>query len=206
MSLTLIIIIITVGISWFAWRNPDQQQRWLMNPYMIVHRKQWYRLVSSGFIHANWIHLGFNMFTFFFFGRIVEIYFKTLYGDLGLVLFVILYLLSMIVADISTIRKYKDSIHYNALGASGAVSAVVFSSIMFDPLNQLCLYGLLCLPGFVFGVLYVLYSYYQGKRMADNINHDAHLYGAVFGILFTVIIWPSVILHFFDRLMEFSIF
>lgn len=207
MSVSLLIIIVTVLLSMYAWKNPELQSKWLMNPYQIVQNKQWYRLFTSGFIHANWVHLGFNMFTFFFFGRVVEMYFKYIFGDIiGISLFVLMYLSAMAVADITTIRKYKDKIHYNALGASGAVSAMVFASILFDPLANLCLYGILCLPGFIFGLLYIIYSYYQGKRMADNINHDAHLWGALYGAVFTIIVWPSIVMHFIEELKGFSIF
>jgi membrane associated rhomboid family serine protease len=207
MSISFIIILITVATSWYGFRNPSMQSRWMLNPYMMVHRKQWYRLISSGFIHGSWVHLLFNMFTFFFFGPVIEYYFAAMYGKAtGAVLFVVLYLLSMAAADITTIRKYKNQIHYNALGASGAVAAVVFSSILFDPLNKLCLYAILCLPGFIFAILYLMYSYFQGKSMSDNINHDAHLWGAVVGMAYTIVLWPGIVMHFFDQLKGFSIF
>ncbi|MBK6263490.1 rhomboid family intramembrane serine protease [Marivirga sp. S37H4] len=205
MSTTLIIIIVTSIISIWAWSNPEKQKALLMNPYQIVHNNQYYRLVTSGFLHADYVHLIFNMLTLFFFGGIVEAYFNNL-SEYGTLLYIIMYIVGIVVSDLSTVVKYKHSPHYNALGASGAVSAVVFSSILFNPLNELCLYGLLCLPGFIFGAIYILYSYYQGKRMSDNINHDAHLYGAAFGIVFTIAVWPGVIPHFIDQLSQFSLF
>jgi len=205
MSTTVFIIIITCVVSYVGWQNPSKQYAWLMNPYQIVHRNQYYRLITSGFLHADWTHLIFNMFTLYFFGDIVEFYFNQV-SEYGTILYVVMYILGIVVADIPTLIKYKDHPHYNALGASGAVSAVVFSSILFNPLNELCLYGLLCLPGIIFGAIYVIYSYYQGKHKNDNINHDAHLFGALFGVIFTIIVWPAIIPHFIDQMANFSIF
>jgi membrane associated rhomboid family serine protease len=205
MSTTLIIIIVTCIASYASWQNPSKQHAYLMNPYQIVQRNQYYRLITSGFLHADYMHLIFNMLTLFFFGDIVEFYFHQV-SEYGTILYVVMYLLAMVVADIPTVIKYKDSPHYNALGASGAVSAVVFSSILFNPLNELCLYGILCLPGFIFGVIYIIYSYYQGKRKNDNINHDAHLFGALFGAVFSIVVWPKLVLHFIDQMTQFSLF
>ncbi len=145
------------------------------------------------------------MFTLYFFGGTVEAYFNMI-SDYGTILYIVMYLAAIVISDIPTLIKYKDVPNYNALGASGAVSAVVFSSILFNPMNDLCLYGILCLPGFIFGAIYLIYSYYQGRRMADNINHDAHMFGALFGVIFTIILWPKVIPHFIDQLATFSLF
>jgi membrane associated rhomboid family serine protease len=146
------------------------------------------------------------MFTLYFFGPIIEYFYGYHLDGSGTLLFLVLYFAGMILADIPTFLKNRNNPHYNSLGASGAVSAVVFSSIMFQPLNQIYIFGLLPLPGFILGGLYLLYSYYQGRRMADNINHDAHLYGALFGIVFTIAIWPGVVLHFIQELSNFTIF
>jgi membrane associated rhomboid family serine protease len=206
MSTTLIIIIVTVVISIYAWNNPDKQYGWLFNPYQVVHRKQYYRMLLSGFLHADYVHLIFNMLTLYFFGDTVEAYFNMITQGSGTIAYIAFYLSAIIVADIPSLLKHKNNPNYNALGASGAVSAVVFSSILFNPLTELCLYGLLCLPGFIFGLIYLIYSYYQGKRMADNINHDAHMFGAVYGMLFTIILFPRVIPHFIEQLSNFSLF
>ncbi|GAA5024181.1 rhomboid family intramembrane serine protease [Marivirga lumbricoides] len=205
MSTTIIIIIITSIVSIAGFSDRSRQYAFLMNPYQIVHRKQYYRMVTSGFLHADYVHLIFNMLTLYFFGGTVEAYFNML-SEYGTLLYVVMYVVAIVVSDIPSVIKYKDQPQYNALGASGAVSAVVFSSILFNPLNELCLYGLLCLPGFIFGAIYIIYSYYQGKRKVDNINHDAHLFGAAFGVVFTIILWPKIIPHFIDQLAQFSIF
>jgi membrane associated rhomboid family serine protease len=117
-----------------------------------------------------------------------------------------MYLSAIVISDIPSLLKHKENPNYNALGASGAVSAVVFSSILFNPMTDLCLYGILCLPGFIFGVIYIIYSYYQGKRQGDNINHDAHLFGALYGVIITIAIWPGVIARFIEQLSTFSLF
>jgi len=205
MSTTLIIIIVTCIISIPAFNNHTRMYTWMFNPYQVVHRKQFYRLITSGFLHADYVHLIFNMLTLYFFGDAVEFYFNQI-SSYGTILYVAFYLSAIVIADIPTLIKHKDNPNYNALGASGAVSAVVFSSILFNPMSDLCLYGILCLPGFIFGAIYIIYSYYQGKRQAGNINHDAHLFGALYGIVITVAIWPGVIPHFIDQLSTFSIF
>jgi len=205
-SVTLILIAINVAASLYAWKRPDIFQRWLFNPYLVSHRKQYYRFITSGFIHNDYMHLLFNMFTFYFFGQVIEQIYGYYAEGYGIVLFLALYFVGMIIADIPTFIKHRNNPNYNSVGASGAVSAVVFSSIMFQPLNEICLFALLCLPGFILGGLYLLYSYYQGRKMSDNINHDAHLYGALFGIAFTIAIWPGVIPHFFEQLSNFKIF
>ena len=205
-SVTIILIAISVAASFYAWSRPDIFQRWLFNPYAVSHRKQYYRFLTSGFIHSDYMHLLFNMFTLYFFGPIIEHYYGILFNGSGTALFLALYFVSMIIADLPTFFKNRNNPHYNSLGASGAVSAVVFSSIMFQPLSEIAIFGILPLPGFILGGLYLLYSYYQGKKMADNINHDAHLYGALFGVAFTVVIWPRVVPLFFEQLSNFRIF
>lgn len=205
MSTTLIIIIVTCIVSIPLFKDQTRLRALLFNPYQVVHHKQYYRMVTSGFLHADYVHLIFNMFTLYFFGDAVEYYFNEL-TEYGTLLYVALYLTAIVVSDLPTLFKYKNNPNYNALGASGAVSAVVFSSILFNPMTDLCLYGILCLPGFIFGIIYLIYSYYQGKRQGDNINHDAHMFGALYGIIITIAIWPGVIAHFIDQLSTFSLF
>jgi membrane associated rhomboid family serine protease len=207
MIVTYIIIGVTVIASIYAWNNSGKLYGWMLNPYAVVHRKQYYRLITSGFIHHDWVHLIFNMITLYFFGSNMEYIFTYLYGGTGIFYYLILYFLGMVIADIPTILKYRDNPNYSSLGASGAVSAALFASIIFDPTNKVCIFiPVFCIPGFIFGILYLLYTYYQGRRMADNINHDAHLYGALFGIIFSVIIRPGVVPNFFDQIFNYQIF
>lgn len=206
MSVTLILVIITVLTSLYGWQNNNILKKWIFNPYTIYKYKQYYRFITSGFIHNDFMHLLFNMFVLWMFGVQVEYVFTMIYGTMGTVLFVALYILGIIVSDIPTFIKHKDHAYYNALGASGGVSSVLFSFILFDPTQKLYLYGLIGLPGIVWAALYVFYSAYMGKRAGDNINHDAHLYGGLFGIAFTILIYPRVILLFIEQLKGLSLF
>ena len=202
LNTTTWILIITVITSIYAWNNPGIYQKWILTPYKIKHNKEYWRFITSGFVHLNYLHLFFNMFALFFFGQHVAYYFGT-NGDL---LMVLLYLLGIVVADIPTYMKYQNVPNYNALGASGGVAAVVFSSIMFDPLNPIyILFIPFGIPGFILGALYLIYSYYQGKRMSDSINHDAHLFGALFGLVFTVIIRPGVLVSFVEQISNWQL-
>ena len=199
-SLTYVVIGVTVLASLYAWNNASVLQGWMMNPYSIDKRREYWRFITSGFIHNDYAHLFFNMFTLYFFGRIVE-------RQLGGVLFLVMYLVGIVASDVPTYLKHRNSPHYNSLGASGGVSAVVFSSILFDPLNPLYLMFIpIGIPGFIFGGLYMFYSYYQANRSGDNINHDAHLYGALFGIVFSVIVVPGALVNFVQQVSTWRLF
>jgi len=205
MSLTIVIIILTVILTVYAWNNPHIFQRWMLNPHGIATRNEYYRFITSGFIHANWMHLAFNMITLYFFGSKVEMIFRYFFGEMGSVIFILFYLVGIIVSDLPTFFKNRKNSHYNSLGASGGVSAILFCSILYDPLARIYLY-FIPIPGFILGVLYLIYSVQQGKKGGDNINHDAHLYGALFGIIFTVVINPGVIGHFIEQLLNWRAF
>ncbi len=207
LSLTLIIIVVTVGISFYAWNNLAVYNKLMMNPYQMFNYKQYWRAITSGFIHSGYVHLGFNMFTLYFFGGNVELLFNQILGvDKGKIIFIVFYLSAIIISDLPVAYRNRNNPGYNSLGASGAVSALVFSSILFFPLVKICLFGLLCLPGFILGALYIVYSYTQGKKMADNINHEAHLYGAIYGLAFSLILYPPAGAQFFEQILGFNIF
>jgi membrane associated rhomboid family serine protease len=200
LSLTVIIIIITVLASLYAWNNQTVMSNWMMNPYRTDQRKEYWRFITSGLIHNDYMHLFFNMFTLYFFGKILE-------WQLGATLFIILYVVGIIVSDVPTFFKHKKNPYYNSLGASGGVSAIVFASILLRPLSPLYLFFIpVPIPGFIFGAIYMFYSYYQAERGGDNINHDAHLYGALFGILFTIVAIPSALPNFFEQVSSWNLF
>lgn len=204
MSLTLLILLVTVAISFAALGNEGLYHKFLLNPYQAIHGKQFWRFLTSGFIHNSYIHLGFNMFTFFFFGGLVKETFIYRLGETdGTVLFVILYISAIVISDLPVAFKHKDNPGYNSLGASGAVSAIVFASILYYPTNNIYLFGLIGLPGFILGAIYVIYSYTQGKNMADNINHEAHLYGAIYGLIFGLVVYPQAGPEFFDQILNY---
>lgn len=204
-SITLIIIGITILVSYLAFNNDDMMRKLMMNPYLVVNKHQYYRMVTSGFIHANWMHLGFNMFAFFFFGRVVESYFSQLLGGSATLVFVLFYITAIVASDLPTIFKNRHDPGYNSLGASGAVSAIVFTSILYAPLNEIYIY-FIKLPGFIFGILYVAYSYWQSRNEGSGINHDAHLYGAIYGIVFGILIYPESAGGFVEQILQYRLF
>ncbi len=205
MSLTVVIIAITVGMTLYAWNRPQVLHRWMLNPSAVATRQEYFRFLTSGFIHSNWMHLIFNMITFYFFGRKVEMIFQYIFGSGAALIFVAFYIFAIVISDIPTFLKHRKNAYYNSLGASGGVSAVLFCSILYDPLSRIYLY-FIPIPGFILGILYVIYSIRAGKSMGDNINHDAHLYGALFGIAFTILIDPAVVPAFIEQMLNFRLF
>jgi len=202
---TLVLIFITTISSIYGWNNPSLQSKWMFNPYAVNHGKQYYRLLSSGFIHSNTMHLLFNMIALYFFGGVIERIYNTTFGKFGIAFYLITYLAGIIVANLKTLNKYKDSSFYNSLGASGGVASVLFASILYRPTVGICIYFAFCMPAFILGAFYLVYSYYSGKRMGDNVNHDAHLFGSLFGIIFTTLLRPMVLVEFFQQILEFDL-
>jgi membrane associated rhomboid family serine protease len=203
--ITYILIAVTTVVSLYAFQAPRFLEAAMMNPYSVHERKQYYRLISSGFVHKDHAHLLWNMLSFYFFGTAIERQFQALFGSSGTLYFIGLYLLAIVFSDVPTLFKHKGNAYYNSLGASGGVSAVIFAFIIFQPLADICLYFALCLPGFILGAAYIIFSWYQGKKANDNINHDAHLYGALFGLIFCVIVAPSSIGNFFEQIKNWRI-
>ena len=185
--LTLMIIVVNVILSMIGFSSSSFLGKAVMWPYKVKREGQWYRFISSGFIHADWMHLIFNMFTFYFFGRNMEIILQRAIPN-GALWFLFIYFTGLVVADIPSYLKHKDDPQYRSLGASGAVSAVVFAAVVFDPWSQLRLYGFISMSAMVFAILYIVYCVYMSKKSADNVNHDAHLWGALFGLIATLVL------------------
>lgn len=200
-TVTYVLIGFTSLVSLFTFNKPVFLKLTL-NPYRMHHHREYFRFITSGFIHAGIMHLVLNMLALYFFGSLIEIYFLYIFGDAGLFYYVVLYLTGIVVSDIPTFFKNRNNPRYNSVGASGAVAAVVFVSIMLDPLNSICLYFVLCLPGFILGTVFIIWSYFNAKKANDNINHEAHLYGALYGLLFAVIMIPSVIPNFIEQILS----
>jgi membrane associated rhomboid family serine protease len=139
------------------------------------------------------------MFSFYFFGIAVERDFNILFGDAGAYYFIVLYFSAIVISDLPTYFKEKNNADYNSLGASGGVGSVIFVFIILEPLQSICLYIAFCMPGFAFGAGYMAYTYYQGRKSNDNINHDAHLYGALYGLLFCVSVYPTSLPKFYEQ-------
>ncbi|MEZ0486863.1 rhomboid family intramembrane serine protease [Fibrella aquatica] len=207
MSITLLLIAVTVGISLWAWNSPALMDRWIMNPYAVARRGEYYRLITSGFLHADMGHLFFNMLSFYFFGRFTERIFEEIFGDLGGVVMIVFYLIAIIISDIPTLMKHKDSPGYNSLGASGGVAAIIFATILIFPLTPIYFFFIpIPIPGFIFAFLYLAYSYYSARRGDSGVNHDAHLYGSLFGLLFMAIAYPPAVPGFITQISQWSPF
>ena len=193
---TLVLIAITVLVSWQAFEKPQLLGRLILWPPAVDRRRQYDRLLTHGFIHADWQHLLFNMITLFFFGGTIERAFAPYIGPVGFLLF---YLSAILVAILPTYLRHRHDPNYRSLGASGAVSALLFASILINPWSLLLVF-FIPMPAIVFGVCYIGYSIWMDKRGGDNINHSAHLWGAGYGVLFTAMMEPRIIGVFLERL------
>ena len=198
-SHTLIIIVITAIVSLVALSNRTVMNRLIMWP-PAMQRGQYDRFITYGFVHADGTHLLFNMFTLFFFGRAIENFYRPYFGGLGFVLF---YLAALVVSMLPSYLKHKDDPNYLSLGASGAVSAVLFAYILFAPWNLIFVF-FIPVPAIIYAALYTAYSVYAAKRGQDNINHSAHLWGAAFGVIATIAIEPALIQRFIAKLLSFN--
>ncbi len=181
--------------------KPELFDKFKFNPFSTFNDKQYYRIVSHGFIHGSWLHLAFNMITLFFFGGMVEKYLGNIFSNLGGLIFLIFYLSSIIASSIFDLIKQKNNIYYNAIGASGAVSAVLFAAILINPNMKLILFIIpIPISAWIFGVLFLIYSRYMAKKEIDNIGHNAHFTGAVFGVIFMLFVNPELFFSFFKKI------
>jgi membrane associated rhomboid family serine protease len=217
--ITLIIIVTTCLVSISSFSNRSSYEKLLFDAYLIQHKKQGYRFFTHAFVHADWLHLAFNMYALYGFGTAVE---KEIYPiitnvkDLteewavadpteispkSMLYYVLLYVGGIFFSSLWSFGKHKDNPYYRAVGASGAVSAVIMPYVLLAPWGQMQVF-FVPMPAFVFGILYLVGSWYMGRRNVGNIGHDAHFWGAVFGILFTILLNRSVIFHFYTALMN----
>lgn len=195
---TILIIAVTVLVSWLAFNNARLAERLILWPPAIDRKHQYDRLVTHGFIHADFQHLLFNMITLFFFGRALEGWFVSYIGVVGFVLF---YLSAIVMAILPTYLRHRHDSRYRSLGASGGVSAVLFAFILLQPWATIYVF-VVPLPAILYGVLYVGYSIWMDRQGRDNVNHSAHLWGAGYGVLFTVIMEPRAGLAFLGQLLN----
>ena len=188
MSLTIILIIVTVLISILGFTNAKIQNDLIFSPVMIQQNNQYYRFISYGFLHADIMHLIFNMYAFYLFGEATEHYFSEVFGKNAVTFYLLLSFISLIVCVIPDFTKHRNDPNYRSLGASGAVSAVVFTYIMFNPLQGIGLLFIpVFIPGFLFGILFLVISYFLGKKGGTSVNHSAHVWGALVGIIFILV-------------------
>jgi len=191
------IFAITILTSIMAFSNDNLYANMILHPYSVSRGQRVYTVITSGLIHNDWMHLFFNMLSYSFFAFELE-------PVLGHWQFGVLYVVSLILSDLPTVYKHRNDEWYHSLGASGAVSAVIFSAIMYNPLGSM---GIMLIPffhvyAFVFGILYLIYCNYASKRASDNINHDAHMFGALSGLLITIVLHPYVVHDFITQISE----
>lgn len=201
MTTNTLIIIITIIVSMLCFRNRDLFYRLSLNPYNITRRNQWERVLTHAFVHADYMHLFINMLVLWSFGRQMEMV-ASMLGGARNYWFLALYIGGIIVSSIPDIIKYKDNPYYNSIGASGAVSAVVFSSIFITPWKSILLFGVIPIPSIIFGALYIWYENYSSRHSNDNINHNAHIWGAIYGFIFFGLMEPGLFLSFFGKLLH----
>jgi membrane associated rhomboid family serine protease len=199
--LTIIIIVITAIVSMLCFQNQDLFMKLRFSPYMVKNKNQTYRFLTHAFVHADWMHLFVNMFVLLSFGRIVEAYFEQVFEGKAMVYYIILYLGGILFSTLPSYWKHQHDPAYSAVGASGAVSAVLFSSILFAPLSGIYLMFIpIPIPAFVFGFLYLAYEAYSARKASDNIGHDSHFWGAMYGVIITLMLNFNIGIHFVEQI------
>lgn len=197
--ISYLIIAANVLISFSCFSNRNLFLKLAFIPYRVVRFKEWHRVLTHGFVHADTMHLLINMFTFWSFGTYMEELFKTV--GFNTVSYVGLYFGGMIMASVHDLIKQRNNPAYVSVGASGAVSAILFASIVFNPWGKILLFAIIPIPGILFGVLYLVYCQYMARKGEDNINHNAHFYGAVYGFLYPILLKPELLQLFISRLI-----
>ncbi|MBI2275206.1 MAG: rhomboid family intramembrane serine protease [Chitinophagaceae bacterium] len=188
LTITLIILLLTCVISFTAFSNEKITNDMIFYPTAVTNHNQWYRFITCGFIHADFMHLAFNMYTFYLFGDMVERAFTAIYGEMGKALYIVMYISALVVCLLPTYFKHRNDYYYRSLGASGAVSAVIFIGIFLNPTMGMGIFPIpFHIPAFIFGPLYLGISAYLAKKGHGNINHSAHIWGALYGVVFLVI-------------------
>ncbi len=203
-NINILLIIITVLISIFTWKRADLFEKMLFHAPSVIYRKEWYRMITYGFLHTNWGHLFVNMFVLWMFGRNVETTYVYLFGLKGHFLYFFLYLSAIVISTLYDLKKRRNDYSYRAVGASGAVSSVLFACIFLYPTQGISFIFLpmIKIPAIVFGVFYLIYSSYMSKQNVDNIGHDAHFWGGVYGFLFTIPFQWKLVLNFFYQIQQ----
>jgi membrane associated rhomboid family serine protease len=203
MSLNLILLISIGAVSYISFSNAEMFRKLLFNPYTIIREKQWYRFISSAWLHGDMMHLFVNLYILYSFGNYLEMITTTWFGGAGSFYYLFLFVGSVIIGHIPSYIKHKDNYSFSSVGASGGVSGILFACILVSPLMQLRLFFAIPINSLIFGVLYLAYTWYMSKKGGDIINHDAHLWGALGGMILLIAIKPVVLTNFFSQLLNF---
>lgn len=201
-TITLVLVAITAMVSVGAFQNGQVFDNLLFQPYAVRERGQWYRLLTHALVHADWGHLIVNMFVLYMFGRNVEVLLPMVTELSPALAYLGLYIGGVLFATLPGMAKHARNPAYRSVGASGAVSAVLFSQILLTPTNHVSVFFIQDIPSWLFGILYLIYSFFMDKRGGDNVAHDAHFFGAVFGVLYTAALWPQAVPNFFAALLN----
>lgn len=202
MSITLLIMLATTLISWQSWQNRELFLKVRHYPYLVRKDREFYRLLTSGFVHASWLHLGVNMYVLWVFGEQVEQRLMIEFGvPIGRVVYLGIYLVTIVLANIPSTIKKGNNPNFGSVGASGGISGIVFIFILFYPWSTLLLFFIIPLPAILAGILFLGYSTYASNHMQDNIDHDAHFFGAVSGLFLMLLIKPSLFFTFVENLI-----
>jgi membrane associated rhomboid family serine protease len=201
MQITPVFAILIFLVSILAFNNRNLFENYLYSPYRVWRDKQWYRIITGGFLHANWVHLLVNLFVFWEFGSFLEKEYTGVFGQTGSMFFLgALFLGGIVFANVPALFRHKQDRSFRSIGASGGVSAVLFSYILINPWSMLYLYFIIPLYSLIVGVLFLIYSYWASRNSRDNIDHLAHFWGSVYGIVFTAIVYPESIRIFWQQL------
>ncbi|MDD3810683.1 MAG: rhomboid family intramembrane serine protease [Bacteroidales bacterium] len=202
MTITIIIIVITSIFSILAFKQTSLIYRYQLNPVQIFDRHQYARLFLHAFLHANWTHLLINMLVLYSFGEALESYLQLNFGSRWIPYFLLFYFGAILISPIYSLVRNRKNYNYNAIGASGAVSAIVFATVFFNPWSNIYLFALVPVPGIVFAILYLIYSWIMSRKSQDNIAHDTHFFGAIYGFLLPIILNPELLAQFIRMLTK----
>lgn len=198
--ITTLILAVTVLVSWTAFNRSELFEKFLNNPYRVKHNREYYRIFSHTLIHADFIHLAFNMYALYGFGRFLEVYFRLKWGEsAGSLMFLLLYVVGTLGASIPSLKKHGDNYGYNSVGASGAVSAVLICYMLLNPTSQILLL-FVPMPAFLAVFLFFIFEHLMSRSGKTNIAHDAHIWGALSGITFLFLFHPQALVHFISAI------
>ncbi|MCX7953731.1 MAG: rhomboid family intramembrane serine protease [Bacteroidales bacterium] len=200
--ITLLLIVLIAITSIVAFKNNQVLTKGWFSPYDINKFGQYQRFITHIFLHASWEHLIFNLLTFYFFGMFVERHFNYLFGKYANVIYILEFFIIGIIATLPSYFKNKNNPYYRAVGASGAISGILFTSILIYPTNKIYIMFIpIGIPGYIFGILYLTFSYYMSKHGKDFVSHDVHFYGAIAGFIFPLFLKPTLFINFLNQIM-----